>query len=53
MKVVLFEVARKHLRFILTRGSDPETDASVIAQYPGRTVYYLAKGRLSTTAPLP
>jgi 4-amino-4-deoxy-L-arabinose transferase-like glycosyltransferase len=38
---------------IYVRGSKPETDAAVIAQYPGRAVYYLAKGRLSTTHPAP
>jgi 4-amino-4-deoxy-L-arabinose transferase-like glycosyltransferase len=38
---------------VYARGSDPETDAAVIAQHPGRAVYYLAKGRLSTTYPPP
>jgi 4-amino-4-deoxy-L-arabinose transferase-like glycosyltransferase len=38
---------------VYARGSGPEADAAVIAQYPGRAVYYLAKGRLSTTAPPP
>jgi 4-amino-4-deoxy-L-arabinose transferase-like glycosyltransferase len=35
---------------VYARGSGPEADAAVIAQYPGRAVYYLQKGRLSTTA---
>jgi 4-amino-4-deoxy-L-arabinose transferase-like glycosyltransferase len=38
---------------IYARGSKPEADAAVIAQYPGRGVYYLARGQLSTTAPAP
>jgi 4-amino-4-deoxy-L-arabinose transferase-like glycosyltransferase len=38
---------------VYARGSDPETDALVIAQYPGRSVYYLSGGQLSKTAPSP
>jgi 4-amino-4-deoxy-L-arabinose transferase-like glycosyltransferase len=38
---------------VYARGSKPETDAAVIAQYPGRAVYYLANGRLSATPPTP
>ncbi len=32
---------------LYVRSSDPATDAAVITQFPGRTVYYLVKGRLS------
>ena len=32
---------------VYARGSDPETDAAVIAAYPGRAVYYLVGGQLS------
>jgi 4-amino-4-deoxy-L-arabinose transferase-like glycosyltransferase len=38
---------------VYARGSKPETDAAVIAEYPGRAVYYLTAGRLSTTYPPP
>jgi hypothetical protein len=38
---------------VYARGSKPATDAAVIAQYPGRAVYYLANGRLSATPPTP
>jgi 4-amino-4-deoxy-L-arabinose transferase-like glycosyltransferase len=37
---------------IYVRGSTPEADAAVIAEFPGRSVYYLTGGRLST-APMP
>ena len=32
---------------IYARGSGPEADAAVIADFPGRTVYYLCRGELS------
>lgn len=32
---------------VYARGSDAETDAAVIADYPNRSVYYLANGQLS------
>jgi 4-amino-4-deoxy-L-arabinose transferase-like glycosyltransferase len=38
---------------IYARGSGSQEDAAVIAEFPGRAVYYLAKGRLSTTPPPP
>jgi len=38
---------------VYARGSKPETDAAVIAEYPDRAVYYLSKGRLTTTPPTP
>jgi 4-amino-4-deoxy-L-arabinose transferase-like glycosyltransferase len=33
---------------VYARGSGPEIDAAVIAGFPGRTVYYLSKGQLSS-----
>jgi 4-amino-4-deoxy-L-arabinose transferase-like glycosyltransferase len=38
---------------VFVRGTFPETDAAVIAEYPGRAVYYLTGGRLSTQPPTP
>jgi 4-amino-4-deoxy-L-arabinose transferase-like glycosyltransferase len=38
---------------VYARGSGAEADAAVIAQYPGRAVYYLAGGQLSVSAPGP
>jgi 4-amino-4-deoxy-L-arabinose transferase-like glycosyltransferase len=38
---------------VYVRNHSPEIDAAVIAEYPGRTVYYLANGRLSLTPPAP
>jgi hypothetical protein len=38
---------------VYARGSGPEADSTVIAQYPGRAVYYLSKGSLYATAPPP
>lgn len=35
---------------VYVRGSDPQTDAAVIAVYPGRAVYYLTGGRLMPAA---
>jgi len=35
---------------VYARGSGPEADAAVIADYPGRAVYYLLKGKLSPAA---
>jgi hypothetical protein len=32
---------------VYARGDDPETDAAVIAEYPGRAIYYLRDGHLS------
>lgn len=37
---------------VYARGNNPELDAAVIAEYPGRTVYYLTGGQL-TPAPEP
>jgi 4-amino-4-deoxy-L-arabinose transferase-like glycosyltransferase len=34
---------------VYARGSGTEADAAVIAEYPGRAVYYLADGQLSVT----
>jgi 4-amino-4-deoxy-L-arabinose transferase-like glycosyltransferase len=36
---------------IYARGSGKEVDAAVIAEYPGRTVYYLAGGELAPASP--
>jgi 4-amino-4-deoxy-L-arabinose transferase-like glycosyltransferase len=36
---------------VYARGSTPEMDAAVMAQYPGRSVYYLHEGRLSASPP--
>ncbi len=36
---------------VYARGSGPETDAAVIAAYPGRIVMYLKNGQVSPTAP--
>jgi hypothetical protein len=38
---------------IYARGSGAEVDAAVVAQFPGRTVYYLSGGELSSTAQAP
>jgi 4-amino-4-deoxy-L-arabinose transferase-like glycosyltransferase len=38
---------------IFARGSSPEIDAAVIAEHPGRTVYYLVHGKLSPVPPQP
>jgi 4-amino-4-deoxy-L-arabinose transferase-like glycosyltransferase len=38
---------------VYARGSGPDTDAAIIATFPGRTVYYLSKGHLSTAPPVP
>jgi hypothetical protein len=38
---------------VYARGINPELDATVIEDYPGRTVYYLANGLLSPTPPSP
>ncbi len=38
---------------VYARGNGPETDAAVIAEFPGRTVYYLSGGQLSPTPPEP
>lgn len=38
---------------VYVRGSDAQTDAAVIAAYPGRTVYYLKGGQLTSTPPGP
>jgi 4-amino-4-deoxy-L-arabinose transferase-like glycosyltransferase len=38
---------------VYARGINPELDAAVIDDYPGRTVYYLANGLLSSTPPSP
>jgi 4-amino-4-deoxy-L-arabinose transferase-like glycosyltransferase len=38
---------------VYIRGSDPEIDAEVIAEYPGRTVYYLMNGKLTQVSPSP
>ncbi|MGD8626707.1 MAG: glycosyltransferase family 39 protein [Anaerolineae bacterium] len=36
---------------VYARGQNTEIDAAVIAQYPGRAVYYLHQGELSRTRP--
>jgi 4-amino-4-deoxy-L-arabinose transferase-like glycosyltransferase len=36
---------------VYVRGENPQTDAAVVAEYPGRAVYYLVHGQLSTAAP--
>jgi hypothetical protein len=36
---------------IYARGSTAESDAAVIVQFPGRTVYYLSQGQLSMSPP--
>ncbi len=36
---------------VYARGSDAQTDAAVIAEYPGRAVYYLKGGQLTTMPP--
>lgn len=36
---------------VYARGSNPKMDAEVIARFPGRAVYYLQKGKLSTMPP--
>jgi 4-amino-4-deoxy-L-arabinose transferase-like glycosyltransferase len=38
---------------VYARGNGTETDAAVIAAYPGRTVYYLHEGQLSAAPPEP
>ena len=38
---------------VYARGINAEADAAVIDGYPGRTVYYLADGQLSSTPPSP
>jgi hypothetical protein len=38
---------------IFARGNGPESDAAIIATFPGRSVYYLNKGHLSTAPPVP
>jgi hypothetical protein len=38
---------------VYARGNGPASDAAIIASFPGRTVYYLKKGNLSATPPLP
>jgi hypothetical protein len=38
---------------VYARGDGPETDAAVITAFPGRSVYYLYKGHLLTTSPVP
>jgi 4-amino-4-deoxy-L-arabinose transferase-like glycosyltransferase len=38
---------------VYARGNSPEIDAAVIAEYPGRQVFYLHKGELSATRPEP
>jgi 4-amino-4-deoxy-L-arabinose transferase-like glycosyltransferase len=38
---------------VYARGINPELDAAVIDDYPGRTIYYLTGGRLSSTPPSP
>jgi 4-amino-4-deoxy-L-arabinose transferase-like glycosyltransferase len=38
---------------VYARGSNAEADAAVIAAFPGRSVYYLNGGHLSTTPPVP
>jgi hypothetical protein len=38
---------------VYARGINPELDAAVIDDYPGRTVYYLTGGQLSSTPPTP
>jgi hypothetical protein len=38
---------------VFARGSNPETDAAVIAEHPDRAVYYLMNGRLSTAPLIP
>jgi len=35
---------------VYARGSDPQTDAAVMASYPGRVVYYLTGGQLMPAA---
>jgi 4-amino-4-deoxy-L-arabinose transferase-like glycosyltransferase len=36
---------------VYVRGDNPQTDAAVIAEYPGRAVYTLVHGQLSAAAP--
>ena len=38
---------------VYARGNSPEIDATVVAEYPGRQVFYLYKGKLSATRPEP
>jgi hypothetical protein len=38
---------------VYARGSDPEMDAAVIAEFPGRVVYYLVSGQLSAAPTSP
>jgi hypothetical protein len=38
---------------VYARGINAEFDAAVMERYPGRTVYYLVKGQLSSTPPSP
>lgn len=37
---------------VYARGSTAESDAAVIAQFPGRAVYYLSQGQLSMSPPV-
>ena len=38
---------------VYARGNGSEIDAAIIDAFPGRAVYYLSKGSLSTTPPTP
>jgi hypothetical protein len=38
---------------VYARGNNAEIDAAVIAEYPGRSVYYLSHGELTHVPPQP
>jgi hypothetical protein len=38
---------------VYARGNNAEIDAAVIAEYPGRAVYYLSHGELTRVPPQP
>jgi hypothetical protein len=38
---------------VYARGNGSEIDAAIISAFPGRAVYYLSNGSLSTTPPAP